>query len=507
MNMKKFAACVAALVMSAAAAFAAKPLEGKHLKMAVSPTFPPFEFEQLDDKGNAAIVGYDIDLVNYVADKLGFTYDIVHTNFKGLLGELGSARVDFVVSGMSDTAERRKSVDFSAPYYSCQTSIIQHKGTGIKTVADMKGKKIAASFGTQYCDFANAVGANVSAMDNATYCMQELLAGRVDGVVQDAASASVRIKTHPELEYFVLPQADLDKVYKETGANVSDSFAAVFPKGSTLEPLFTEVINEMKTNGAMRAIYEKWIGPWPYEEKAAEKPLAGKHFKLAINATFAPFEFAKVNEKGESEITGFDIDVLNTIAENLGFTYELKDMNFSGLIGELQSGRADFVISGLSATPERRKSVDFSEPYYFCKTAILSPEAAPVKSMAEMKGKKMATVFGTEYAKVVDASGSIPTLLDNSTMVTQELLNGRVDGAVMDASQAKTKCEQNPGYVYHVIPNEDLEKAHYVSGSYCVAFQKDSMLIPFFNQEIAKMFVDGTMTKLIVKWMGEEFVK
>ncbi len=234
--------------------------------------------------------------------------------------------------------------------------------------------------------------------------------------------------------------------------------------------------------------------------------LSGKHYKLAINATFAPFEFAAVDDKGESVITGFDIDVLDAIAAKLGFTYEMKDMNFAGLIGELQSGRADFVISGLSATPERRESVDFSQPYYFCKTAIISPEGAPVKTMAEMKGKKMATIFGTEYSKVVEASGSIPTLLDNSTMVTQELLNGRVDGAVMDASQAKSKCEQNPGYVYHVIPNDDLEKAHYVSGSYCVAFQKGSELIPYFNREIERMFADGTMKALIIKWMGEEFL-
>lgn len=238
----------------------------------------------------------------------------------------------------------------------------------------------------------------------------------------------------------------------------------------------------------------------------AAKPLEGRKFTLAINATFAPFEFSDINENGDSVITGFDVDVIDAIAEELGFTYELKDMNFSGLIGELQSGRADFVISGLSATEERRKSVDFSKPYYYCKTAIISPENAQVRTMAEMKGKRMATVFGTEYAKVVEASGSIPTLLDNSTLVTQELLNGRVEGAVMDASQAKTKCIQNPGYVYYVIPTDDLEKAHYVSGSYAIAFQKDSDLIPLFDEQIDKLFADGTMKKLIIKWMGEEFL-
>lgn len=259
--LKKLSATLAfAAVLSAASAFAAKPLEGKHLKMAVSPTFPPFEFEQLDDKGNAAIVGYDIDLVNKIAENLGFTYELVHTNFKGLLGELGSARVDFVVSGMSPTEERKKSVDFSIPYYYTQTSIIQFKGTNIKTVADLKGKRIAASFGTQYADFAEAAGADVAAMDNATYSMQELLAGRAVGVVQDAASASVRCKQHPELEYFPLPQDELKTIQGDT---VSDCFAAVFPKGSTLEPLFSAQIQELKDSGYLKALYEKWIGPWP----------------------------------------------------------------------------------------------------------------------------------------------------------------------------------------------------------------------------------------------------
>ncbi|MBQ8089369.1 MAG: hypothetical protein IJ233_01405, partial [Pyramidobacter sp.] len=74
MNMKKFAVFVAAMAMLATAAFAAKPLEGKKLKMAISPTFPPFALEQLDDKGNANIVGYDNDMVNEIASRLGFTY-------------------------------------------------------------------------------------------------------------------------------------------------------------------------------------------------------------------------------------------------------------------------------------------------------------------------------------------------------------------------------------------------------------------------------------------------
>ena len=262
-GMKKAIATAAVLMFTAVSAFAAKPLEGKHLKMAVSPTFPPFEFEQLDDKGVAAIVGYDMDMVAKIAEDLGFTYDIVHTNFKGLLGELSSNRVDFVVSGLSPTDERKKSVDFSIPYYYCQTSIIQHEGTNLKSVADLKGKKLAATFGTQYADFGVAAGAEVSAMDSSTYCMQELLAGRVDGVVQDAASASVRSKQYPGLEYHVIPQSEIDSLQ---GGDVSDCFAAVFPKGSELVDLFSAEIEKFQADGTMKVIYEKWIGPWPYDK-------------------------------------------------------------------------------------------------------------------------------------------------------------------------------------------------------------------------------------------------
>lgn len=267
MNLKKLALAAAFTAFAAASAFAARPLEGKKLQMAVSPTFPPFEYVEIDtNTGNEKIVGFDIDMLDQIAERLGFTYEITHTNFKGLMGELSSRRVDFVISGMSPTDERKKSVDFSVPYYYCQTSILQHKGSNIKGISDMKGRKIAASFGTQYCDFAYAVGSDVHAMDNASMSTQELLNGRVDGVVMDAASCSARLKKYPDasLEFHVLPQEDLDKVQ---GGNVSSCFAAVFPKGSELEPLFSEVIKELKANGFMRKNYEKWIGPMPESSK------------------------------------------------------------------------------------------------------------------------------------------------------------------------------------------------------------------------------------------------
>ncbi len=169
--MKKFAVAAAAVMVLTGAAFAAKPLEGKHLNCAMVITFPPFGFEQLDDKGDTKIVGYDVDVIDYIANELGFTYTITPTNFKGLMGELQSGRVDFLISAMSPTKARAKSADFSIPYYYSRTAIIQYPGTNIKHVADLKGRRISASFGTQYCDTMEAAGAIVHAMENSTYAM------------------------------------------------------------------------------------------------------------------------------------------------------------------------------------------------------------------------------------------------------------------------------------------------------------------------------------------------
>ena len=91
---------------------------------------------------------------------------------------------------------------------------------------------------------------------------------------------------------------------------------------------------------------------------AADKPLAGKHFKLAMNATFAPFESVSIKSDGKSEIVGFDVDLLNAMAADLGFTYEIKDMEFKGLIGELHSGLRDLGALPDGGTQEDRGFLD-----------------------------------------------------------------------------------------------------------------------------------------------------
>ena len=108
-----------------------------------------------------------------------------------------------------------------------------------------------------------------------------------------------------------------------------------------------------------------------------------KTLTMGTSADFPPFE--SVDPSGE--IIGFDIDLAKAIGEELGYEIEVKDMKFDGLIGALQSDRIDFVMSGMSATDERKENVDFSTEYHRSGEMFLSLPDAGIESIDDLDGK------------------------------------------------------------------------------------------------------------------------
>lgn len=235
---------------------------------------------------------------------------------------------------------------------------------------------------------------------------------------------------------------------------------------------------------------------------SSSKPLAGKTYTVAINATFPPFESTKINKNnGKTEYVGFDMDLLKQMSKDLGFKYKIKNMEFKGLVGALKSKRADFVISGISPTAERKKSVDFSKTYFQAKTAALYKKSSPYKTNASLKNVKVSAVFGTEYDDLANAVSGKVTSLDSSPAAIQELTNGNVKAVILDASQAAVKDKENHKLSYSILDTEDK-----VSSDFAIALPKDSKLTKSLNKEITKLQKDGTIKKLTVKWMGKQFV-
>ena len=131
-------------------------------------------------------------------------------------------------------------------------------------------------------------------------------------------------------------------------------------------------------------------------ESAAEEETSaaasGKKYIINTDTTFAPFEFE--NEKGE--MVGIDLDILQAIAQDQGFEYEVVPVGFSAAVTALEAGECDGVIAGMSITDERVQKYDFSEPYYDSGVGMAVLSDSDITSYDQLKDQKVAAKIGTE---------------------------------------------------------------------------------------------------------------
>lgn len=157
-----------------------------------------------------------------------------------------------------------------------------------------------------------------------------------------------------------------------------------------------------------------------------------KVYKVGIDTTYPPFEF----EEG-GEYKGIDIDIINEIAKNEGFKIELNPMDFGGIIQAMQAGELDVAIAGMSITDERKKVVDFSDPYFDAGlTLVVKKGTTAIKTLDDLKGKTVAVkkgttgaAFATEKAK---EKGYKVVQFNDSPAMFQEVSNGNADVLLED---------------------------------------------------------------------------
>ncbi|HEY9301321.1 MAG TPA: transporter substrate-binding domain-containing protein, partial [Phormidium sp.] len=131
------------------------------------------------------------------------------------------------------------------------------------------------------------------------------------------------------------------------------------------------------------------FGGWRSDRVFAQSPqYQGKKFVMVTSADYPPYEF-RDTASGSADIVGFDVDIANYIAKELGFQLEIKDTDFSGIIPAVQSGRADFAMAGMTPTAERKKNVDFSDIYYEAKNSIVARKGSNLTTPKSLAGKKV----------------------------------------------------------------------------------------------------------------------
>ena len=219
-------------------------VEAGKLTMATNATFPPYEMTT--DAGT--IEGIDVDTAQAIAEKLGLELQIDDMDFDAALLSVQQGKADIAMAGITVTDERMAVMSFSDSYATGIQSVIVPEGSDIASVDDLAGKKIGTQRGTTgyiYCsdDFGDE---NVVAYDDGLTAVQALNNGQVDAVVIDNAPAKEFVAANPGLVI-------LDTSYAE------EDYAIGMAKGSSLEDAVNAALKELKADGTLQSIVDKYI--------------------------------------------------------------------------------------------------------------------------------------------------------------------------------------------------------------------------------------------------------
>lgn len=223
----------------------------------------------------------------------------------------------------------------------------------------------------------------------------------------------------------------------------------------------------------------------------------GDTLTFGTNAEFPPFEY--VTSSGAiGEYDGIDMAIAKQIAEENGMTAAVENMEFDSLLVALQNGQIDAVIAGMTATDERRETVDFSTPYYTATQVMIVREDSDIAAATDMADKKICVVQGYTGEVCVQDMGYSYEAFKKGTEAVMELTNGKCDVVVIDSATAQKYVNDNEGLKIVEDPSA------FESEEYAIAVQKgNTELLDKINKSIDKMLADGTVNELAVKYTEE----
>lgn len=225
----------------------------------------------------------------------------------------------------------------------------------------------------------------------------------------------------------------------------------------------------------------------------AQGEAAGGVLVMATNAEFPPYEY---HDGGE--IVGIDVEIAGAIAEKMGMTLEIEDIAFDSIIPEVQSGKADIGVAGMTVDEDRLKNVDFSDTYTTASQVIIVKSDSDIAGPDDLKGKAIGVQLGTTgdiYATDYEADGSTIERYNKGFEAVQAMTQGKIDAVVIDQEPAKVFVAENEGI-------KILDEALTVE-EYAIAIKKgNTELLEKVNAALTELKESGELQKIIDKYIS-----
>ena len=218
---------------------------------------------------------------------------------------------------------------------------------------------------------------------------------------------------------------------------------------------------------------------------------------MATNAAFPPYEYTE----GDN-IVGIDAEIAALIAEKLGMTLQIEDMEFDSVVPSVQSGKVDMGMAGLTITDERKEAVDFTSSYATGKQVIIVPEDSAIASADDLEGKTIGVQLSTTgdlYITwdLVDTDLAQIERYNKGADAVQALVQGKIDAVVIDNEPAKVFVEQNKGL--KILDTE------YITEEYAICVSKDNAeLRDKINTALEELIASGDVQTILDKYIKAE---
>lgn len=235
-------------------------------------------------------------------------------------------------------------------------------------------------------------------------------------------------------------------------------------------------------------------------ETAAFTTVVEGELHMATNASFPPYEM--VADDGSFE--GIDVEIASAIAEKLGLTLVVDDMDFGSVVTSVQTGKEDIAMAGLTVTEERKENIDFTDSYATGVQVVIVPEDSDIQSIDDLEGKQIGcqeSTTGYIYCSDTPENGGYGeenvTAFPNGANAVQALLSGKVDCVVIDSQPAQEYVKQNEGL--------KILETEFVTEDYAIGVGKDNpALRDAVNAALKELIDDGTVQSIIDKYITAE---
>ncbi len=363
------------------------------LRVIVNNELKPFGYIK-----NGKLVGYDVEILTLFAEEYGYRLDITSVPFQSLLAGVSGGAYQLGISGLTITEERKETFDFSDTYHNEDIIyVVAGDGDGLNAFRRAELGAVTGSLYGGYCRelFPNA---HISEFNNFSDVLMALRQGKVAGTMLDRPNFNAVKRTDSKLSAVNVPQYSV-----EIGFGFQKT-----EEGYAMQAQMNSFLDKLRADGRLDSMLDKWYGETepsvsvPLEE-LKENP---KTLRVSIDTTRKPFVYMY-----EGKPVGFEIEALYLFCKEYGYNVEIEDVSFASGLAGLAGEKYDLVCGGLYMTPERKESVNFSEPYMVADVVMATYEKSGVGNFFASIGESFEKTFIRESRWKLIVKGILTTLL------------------------------------------------------------------------------------------------